>query len=157
MADVLSELKRVAAAMSGAGLEGVLIGNAAAALQGAPVATTDLDFFVRAGPRNKKKVLAVAEALGGYAIQPLAPVSYMYRIEGVVFPVDLVTVAHGIRSFNGLRARATVLPLGSGRAIYVAALQDVIKSKRAAARPKDLASLYILERTFDEKERKEKA
>jgi len=170
MADVLRELKRVAAAMSDAGLEGVLIGNAAAALHGAPVGTTDLDFFVRSGGLTRKKILAVAEKLsrkkilavseklGGVAIQPFAPVSYRYRIEGTPFPIDMVLVAHGIHSFDGLRRRSTVLPLGSGgRAVYVAALQDVIKSKRASARPKDLAVLSILEETLNEKERQEKA
>src|SRR5208282_4314735 len=114
MADALYELRRVAAAMANAGLEGVLIGNAGAALQGAPVGTTDLDFFVRSTRLNKKKILAIAKELGGFAHQPLAPMSYMYRIDGITFPVDMVVSAHGISSFESLRSRSTVLPLGDG-------------------------------------------
>ena|SRR5208283_3921500 len=158
MADALYELRRVAAAMANAGLEGVLIGNAGAALQGAPVGATDLDFFVRSTRLNKKKILAVAKELGGFAHQPSAPLSYMkYRIDGTTFPIDMVIGAHGIESFKGLRSRSTVLPLGNGRLVHVAALGDIIRSKRAAARPKDLATLPILEKTLHEKERQEKA
>ncbi len=57
----------------------------------------------------------------------------------------------GISSFEGLRKRATSLNLGGAR-ILVAALPDIIKSKRAAGRPKDIAVLRILEGTLAEKE-----
>jgi hypothetical protein len=153
MMDALHELRRVATAMANAGLEGVLIGNAGAALQGAPVGTTDLDFFVRSTRLNKKKILSVAKELGGFAHQPFAPMSYMYRIDGITFPIDMVVGAHGIKSFESLRSRSTALPLGNGQFVYVADLRDIIKSKKAAGREKDRLAIPILERTLHEKEK----
>jgi len=155
MADALRSLRRIATAMANAGLEGVLIGNGGAALQGAPVATTDLDFFVRSTRQNKTKILAVAKELGGIAHQPFAPLSYMYRIDGIDFPIDMVISAHGIKSFESLRSRSTALALGDGRTVRVADLKDIIRSKKAAGRQKDLAVLPILERTLHEKEQQE--
>ncbi len=44
-------------------LEAVLIGNAGAAIQGAPVTTVDLDFLFRKTPRNLQKLRALADWL----------------------------------------------------------------------------------------------
>ena len=55
-------LVEVGRRMHEVGLDAVLIGNAAAALQGAPVTTVDFDFFFRKTPRNLTKVRAHAEA-----------------------------------------------------------------------------------------------
>ena len=47
-------------------IEAVLIGNAAAALQGAPVTTVDFDFLFRKTPRNLSRLKALARELGGF-------------------------------------------------------------------------------------------
>jgi hypothetical protein len=44
------------ASAAGAGLEAVLIGNAAAAFRGAPVTTVDFDFLFRGTARNLAKL-----------------------------------------------------------------------------------------------------
>lgn len=49
-------LAEVVRAAQGVRLECVLIGNAAAALLGAPVTSVDLDFFIRDTPRNQAKL-----------------------------------------------------------------------------------------------------
>ena len=56
-------LVEVGRRMHEVGLDAVLIGNAAAALQGAPVTTVGFDFFFRKTPRNLTKVKAHAEAI----------------------------------------------------------------------------------------------
>ncbi|MCH8839116.1 MAG: hypothetical protein IH831_00270 [Planctomycetes bacterium] len=56
---------------------------------------------------------------------------------------------HGIRSFEGLRTRATSVSFGEHE-LRVASLTDIIKSKRAAGRSRDLAVLEILEKTLHE-------
>jgi predicted nucleotidyltransferase len=133
------------------GLEAVLIGNAAAALQGAPVTTVDFDFFFRKTPRNMTKVKALAKALHATVLRPYYPVSDLYRVvrDDDGLQVDLMATAHGLRSFEGVRARATVLTI-DGVPITVASLADIIKSKRAAGRPRDKAVIEILERAHAE-------
>jgi len=56
-------LARIASLLEKQGLEAVLIGNAAAALQGAPVTTVDFDFMFRKMPANLRKFKALARAL----------------------------------------------------------------------------------------------
>ena len=60
-------LSRLLAACAAEHLEIVLIGNAAAALHGAPVTTLDFDFMFRDTPTNMRKLKSVAAALGGSA------------------------------------------------------------------------------------------
>ena len=55
-------------------------------------------------------------------------------------------IAGGLQ-FESLRSRAVVMPLGDAEAV-VASLQDIITSKEAAGRPKDLAQLPILRDTL---------
>jgi hypothetical protein len=55
------------------GLEAILIGNAAAALQGAPVTTLDFDFYFRGTPRNLEKLKAVAKDLRATILRPFYP------------------------------------------------------------------------------------
>jgi len=132
------------------GLEAVLIGNAAAALQGAPVTTVDFDFMFRKTPRNLQKLRALADALGATILQPYYPAADLYRVvrdDGL--QVDFMGTIHGIRSFEGLRHRAQVIEIES-TSIIVASLRDIIKSKKAARRPRDLAVLDLLEKALEE-------
>ena len=134
-----------------ASLEAVLIGNAAAALHGAPVTTVDFDFLFRKTARNLAKLKAVARGLGATILRPYYPASDLFRVvrDDDGLQVDFMGTIHGLRSFEGVRDRATSVDLG-GTTILVASLADVIKSKRAARRPRDLAVLPILEATREE-------
>lgn len=132
-------------------LEAVLIGNAAAALQGAPVTTMDFDFLFRKTPRNLVKLKRLADALHATVLRPYYPVSDLYRVvrDADGLQLDFMGTIHGVRSVAGVRARASVIDV-RGEAICVASLADIIKSKRAARRPSDLAVLPILERALEQ-------
>jgi hypothetical protein len=132
-------------------LEVVMIGNAAAALQGAPVTTIDIDFLFRKTPANLKKLKAVASELEAVILTPYYPVSDLYRISRDTdgLQLDFMSVVDGVRSFEGLRKRAVPIQFGSSQ-IYVACLADIIKSKKAAGRPRDLAVLEVLEKTLEQ-------
>jgi hypothetical protein len=56
---------------------------------------------------------------------------------------------HGVRSFEGLRARAVTVEI-EAVPMLVASLADIIKSKKAARRPRDLAVLPVLEKALEE-------
>src|SRR3954468_23273194 len=94
-------LETVARVLDEHGLEAILIGNAAAALQGAPVTTVDLDFLIRKTPRNLQKLTAVAKTLGAMLLRPHYPVSGLYRLmrDDDGLQLDFMTVIHGVRSF----------------------------------------------------------
>ena len=133
------------------GLDAVLIGNAAAALQGAPVTTVDFDFLFRKTPRNLTRLKALARSLRATILRPYYPASDLYRVVRDDDGLQLYFMAtiHGLRSYEGVRDRATSIELG-GVSIRVATLADIIKSKRAAGRPRDLAVLEVLETALEE-------
>ncbi len=155
--DAAPLLVRVAHLLRQHKLDAILIGNAAAALQGAPVTTVDIDFLFRETPASLKKLKALARSLNAYILRSYYPVSGLYRIardeDGL--RLDFMTVIDGIRSFEGLRRRARTIRLNDTE-LTVAALSDIIKSKRAAGRARDLAVLDVLEKTLGEESRLEK-
>ncbi|MGH7820547.1 MAG: hypothetical protein ACREQ9_12300, partial [Candidatus Binatia bacterium] len=127
--DAGSSLERIAVALKTAGLEAILIGNAAAALQGAPVTTLDFDLLFRKTRRNLRKLREFADALGAVILTPYYPASELYRVidEDRGLQVDFMTRIHGVRSFESLRARATTLDIGTSR-LLVADLADIVRS-----------------------------
>jgi predicted nucleotidyltransferase len=145
-------LHSVAAALNEVGLEAVLIGNAAAAIQGAPVTTVDFDFMFRATPVNLAKLKKFATRMDAIILRPYYPISALYRVmnDDSGLQADFMPAIHGVKSFNSLRSRAERIKLG-GRGLWIAGLGDIIASKRAAARPRDNAVLEILEKTLREK------
>lgn len=141
-----SILARVARAANSVGLEAILIGNAAAALHGVPVTTQDIDLFVRDTPRNAEKLSRLIAELGDRVIasRPFEPASRMIRIEGLPVDVDLVFELSSRAKFESVRARSVCLTI-EDVAVRVACLEDIIDAKRAAGRPKDHATLPLLE------------
>jgi predicted nucleotidyltransferase len=142
-------LSSLLAALAEARLEAVLIGNAAAALHGAPVTTIDFDFMFRDTPTNLRKLKAVAQALRSVVLRPYYPVSKLYRMvnDDTGLQADFMPVIHGVRSFEGLKRRATTAVVG-GQSVLVATLEDILKSKKAAGRERDQAVIPILEQTL---------
>jgi predicted nucleotidyltransferase len=127
-------------------LDVVVIGNAAAALHGVPVTTQDIDLFLRDTPRNAEKIQQLLGALGGNVVasRPFEPTSRMIRIEGLPVDIDLIFELSSHETFESIRARAAIVTI-EGVPLRVANLRDVIEAKRAAGRPKDQASLPLLE------------
>ena len=144
LAEIARELERLR-------FDVVLIGNAAAALQGAPVTTVDFDFMFRKTTTNLRKLKALASALDATVLRPYYPASELYRVfrDDDGLQVDFMAAIHGIRSFESLRSRAALMQLGDA-SLLVASLADIIKSKKAAARPRDVAVLEVLEKTYAE-------
>ena len=153
--DATPLLFEVAKRLQEARLDAVLIGNAAAALQGAPVTTVDFDFLFRKTPRNLTKLKAIARALEAVVLRPYYPASDLYRVmrERDGLQVDFMATIHGIRSFEGVRHRASTIIIEKSTSLRVASLDDIIRSKRAAGRPRDRAVLELLEKAREEASR----
>ena len=147
-----SLLKEIAIALDRAGLETVMIGNAAAALQGSPVTTVDIDFMFRKTDANITKLKKFAKLLNATILRPFYPVSQLYRVvnDDRGIQVDFMPQIDGISSFASLRSRAETVKIGS-ISLKISSLDDIIKSKKAAGRDRDKAVLKILEKTLIEK------
>lgn len=141
-------IESIVAALHAVKLEAVIVGNTASALHGAPVLTEDVDIVVRDTPLNRKKLVRLAEALGGANPTDISDLISAKRIMLPESYLDVIfgKIGGGIR-FETLRAHGTRMKIGSVFA-DVASLEDIIKSKRAAGRKKDLAVLPILEDTL---------
>lgn len=64
--------------------------------------------------------------------------------------LDLCFMPAGTRGYDDLRREASRERLGRGLIVTVASLRDVIRSKEAAGRDKDIAQLPLLRRTLEQ-------
>jgi len=144
-------LMRLLSGLRARKLEAVLIGNAAAALHGAPVTTVDFDFLFRDTATNLLKLKQIAKDCNAMILRPFYPVSKLYRMvnDDLGLQADFMPMIHGIRSFKGVRARAAERSIG-GLPILLACLDDIIASKQAAGRDRDLAVLPVLKQTLEQ-------
>lgn len=144
------------------GVEYVLIGGLAAVLHGSPLPTVDADICPSAEHDNLVRLATALEELDARIRTPDTP-------EGVRFPrhatflsgvallnlvtrvgdLDLSFTPAGTTGYADLAARAMKVPI-HGVAVPVAALEDVIRSKEAAGRPKDVRALPTLRQLLDE-------
>ena len=113
----------------------------AALLQGVPVTTLDADLWINLPERRYVRVLDLCQKLGAtilartvVALSDDTLVNFLYRIDGLG---DFEAEARAAVKLRWLGLRVDVLPL-----------ESIIKSKRAVARPKDIAHLPLLEQTL---------
>ncbi len=137
----------VLAALRDSGVEAIVVGSVAALLQGAPLTTDDMDVLIRDTPANRNKLQTLEQCLGGKAVA-ISPLSSALRITTRQANLDILfdEIPGGL-GFQGLRARSARIDLGAAVAV-VASLEDIIASKEAAGRAKDLAQLPILRDTL---------
>lgn len=131
-------------ALNRRGVPFILIGMGAAVLEGAPIATQDLDvWFARIDDEGIR--LAANDAGGfwisGFGMQPPA-----FGGDGLA-RIDVVLTAHGLEPFAVEYARAIAREI-EGVTLRVLPLDRVIASKRATGRAKDAAQLPALEATL---------
>jgi len=150
-------LIKVARALCLVRLETVMIGNAAAALHGAPVTTLDIDFMFRKTPGNMRKLKDLAKELEAQILKPYYPASSLYRVvnDDTGMQLDFMSILHGIKSFENLRSDAVEVEF-EGYILKIASLEKIIRSKKTLGRPRDLAVIEILEKTLDEKKKRSK-
>jgi hypothetical protein len=137
------------AALSGAGAEFMVIGAHAVAVHGRPRATGDLDIWVRPTPANAECVWAALVGFGA----PLHELTKADLVsDGLVFQIgvapnriDLLTTIGGV-AFDAAWPRRVNVSLW-GLTVPVIGRDDLIRSKLAAGRPRDLADVDDVERT----------
>lgn len=151
------------------GVEYVLIGGLAAVLHGSPLPTVDADICPSTHSENLKRLASALQELDARIRTP-------DTAEGVPFPrdatflsqvvllnlmtragdLDLSFTPAGTAGYADLVVRARPVAV-HGVPIQVASLEDVIRSKEAANRPKDQRVLPTLRQLLAEIRRREKA
>ena len=138
------QAEEIARAFRRAGVEYVFIGKSGAILLGYPGTTQDVDVFPARSVENGKRMVAalrkIGFQIGSDLMRDILAGKDFVQIKSGPFDVDLVFAPDGIGSFAQARERAVregIFP--------VANLRDIIASKRASGRQKDVIELPLLE------------
>jgi hypothetical protein len=143
---VLNRLRDVFASFQSHDVRYVVIGGIAAVLHGVPRATFDLDILIEATEANAERLLQALRT-AGFGTADLIDVQGILANEITVFNdrvrLDVQTSTPGLIFKEAWDRRETMVY--QGQEFYVASRQDVIASKRAAGRRKDLEDVRVLE------------
>lgn len=142
----------IARAFDAEGVDYLFIGKSAAILLGYPAITQDVDVFPARTHANGTNIVSALRKLGfplETELEKAITQGYDFvQIKTGPFDVDLVFAPDGIKSFAEAKARSLVV-----QGFRIANLRDVIASKRASGREKDLIDLPLLERFREEYEK----
>ena len=138
----------------------IVVGMAAAVIQGVPTATWDLDVVHERTPENVDRLLRVLGELNAVAradprkLQPDA--SHLSGPGHVLMETqfgdfDCLGAIDGGRDYEDLIESSVTVDF-AGRQIRVLSLGEILAIKKRAGRPKDLAAIPYIESTIDELE-----
>lgn len=143
------------------GVRFVLIGGLAAKAHGSPTLTVDIDICYARDRDNLERLAAVLAELG--AVLRGAPADLPFHPDrrtlerGDTFTLttaygdlDILGTPSGVAGFEELNANADEAKLDEALVVRVASLDDLMRMKRAAGRPKDRVELEILGALRDE-------
>jgi hypothetical protein len=141
-------------------VEYVVVGDLAIQAYGGQHMTQGLDVAIAASTDNLARLASAlldldARILGpdgqrsrSTPTAPLLASSDQWHLITVHGPLDVLTLPAHLGSFADMRARAHEVPLGD-LSIPIAHREDLLKMKRAAGRPQDLADVRLLESLDD--------
>ncbi len=122
------------------GVEFMVVGLAAAALQGVPAVTQDIDlWFAHRG--DEKMIEALRKA--GVSYIPPSENNPPLLVGEAADLFDVVAHMHGLGSFEEEWVHAKIVKIGRME-LPVLPLDRILASKEAMGRPKDLAILPVL-------------
>lgn len=143
-----------------------MIGGLAAAIHGADLVTGDMDITPALGEDNLSRLSSALKELRARVRTldlpeglPFAHDARSLAAAGVwnlvtnAGDLDISFVPSGTQGFSDLRRDAVTIEI-LGSSTSVASLADIIRSKEAAGRPKDVAAIPLLRRLLDEIERR---
>jgi predicted nucleotidyltransferase len=150
----VSELHNLLQRLSDAGIEFVVVGGVAAVLHGSSMVTRDLDVCAELSSQNLRKLrdalrdLHPVHRIGPPRLsfldvpEPGASLRNLY-LQTDLGALDLLGSISGVGDFDQVRASAIELDL-FGRKVQVIAIEQLIKSKEAVGRQKDLLAVAEL-------------
>lgn len=142
----------------------IVVGGVAAALNGAPVQTYDVDLVYSRNPDNIQRLLSVLESLDTvFRLQPerrLRPTASHLAASGHLNlltrsgPLDLLATIGKNLGYEDLLPHSSEMDIGAGIRIRVLNLEMLIALKEQLANEKDIAVLPILRQTLKESKKK---
>jgi hypothetical protein len=148
-----AQAEELAAAFARESVEYLFIGKSGAILLGYPETTQDVDIFLPRSHENAQRVVRALRELG-FELDAATTMSILSGSEIVLlkegpFALDLIHAPDGIENFAVAKSRSV---LEDGR-FPVASIDDIIASKRATGREKDLNDIRRLEQFRTEYQR----
>lgn len=122
------------------GVDYIIVGLAAAALQGVPAVTQDIDLWFR--DLSDPRIGQALKRVGGFYVPPTSTTPPMFGGKNVAL-FDIVMTMHGLRSFDHELKGAVSIRVGRMN-LKVLSLERIIASKKAANRQKDRLVLPLL-------------
>lgn len=160
------EPERILEVLAEHGVRFVVIGGVAAALHGVPHVTFDIDITPATDRENLDRLSAALRDLGARIRTSAEPAGLVFEHDGTSLAagqiwnlitthgdLDVTMTPSGTAGYPELVADAVETDLEAVR-VTVASLEAVIRSKRAADRPKDRAVLPLMEQTLEEVRRR---
>jgi hypothetical protein len=146
------------------GVEFVVIGGVAARLWGSPTMTNDVDICYSREPVNLERLATALRELQARlrGVDEDVPFQLDARTlangQNFTFttnlgPLDVFALPAGIGGFRDLAVNAASFDLGEGLVVKVCDLDDLIRMKRAAGRPKDRIEVEVLTAVREEQDR----
>jgi hypothetical protein len=134
-------------ALSDAGARFRVVGAHALAAHGVARATGDLDIWIESTPDNARRVWSALVSFGA-PLESITPADLelpelVYQIGLAPMRIDLLTSATGLDFATAWQRRGTVTVFG--QSVPLIGRDDLIRNKRAVARPRDLADVAELE------------
>lgn len=142
------------------GVRFVVIGGLGGRLHGSPTVTRDTDICYERSPENLERLAEALRELDvelrgvGEAVPFLLDAKTLAAGDHFTFTssagdLDVLGTPAGVGGFDDLAERAEVFDL-DGLEVLVASIDDLMRMKRAAGRPKDLIELEVLGAVRDE-------
>ena len=139
-----AQATEIARAFQAEGVDYLFIGKSGAILLGYPGMTQDVDVFPARTVENCRRIVVALRRIGfeveAELEQQITSGKDFVQIKSGPFDVDLVFAPDGIASFEEAKARGLTVDI-----FRVANLRDIIASKLASGRQKDLIELPLLE------------
>ena len=140
----LRQTYEIADAFSKHGVEFLFIGKGGAIILGYPGATQDVDLFPKKSPENAEGILMALRDLAfpitEMAARDIRKGKDFVQIKNGPYELYLIFAPDGIESFELANSRRHLID-----GLPVANIRDIIASKKAAGREKDLVDLPLLE------------
>ena len=140
----LRQTYEIATAFSRHGVEFLFLGKGGAIILGYPGATQDVDLFPKKSRENAEGIIQALRDLKFPVTEEIARDILngkdFVQIKNGPYELDLIFAPDGIESFEIAKSRQHLID-----GLPVANIRDIIASKKAAGREKDIVDLPLLE------------